>query len=293
MNKIYLSVAIALIVCGCSNNELPQAGDANQVNFEASMPAQSRATASAFENGDQMGVFMTQYDGTVATPLQVSGNYATNIKSTLTAGKWINTPAIYWETGMFDVYAYYPYGKVTSVDNLAFNVQLDQSVPEADGNLSGYEASDFMWARNQGVERSESPVSLSFRHILSRVVVNLVKSDDYTGDLPATAEVYIHNTVPAALIDLSSGSVERNGREATATIKAVKSGDFSYSAVIVPQRLENRRPLVEVVADGVSFLVESTFVFKSGMSHTINVILANNPNQVKIEVGGEIIDWNK
>ena len=50
---------------------------------------------------------------------------------------------------------------------------------------------------------------------------------------------------------------------------------------------------VEVVADGVSFLVESTFVFKSGMSHTINVILANNPNQVKIEVGGEIIDWNK
>lgn len=240
-----------------------------------------------------MGVFMTQYDGQVATPLQVAGNYATNILSTLTAGKWVNAPAIYWDEGKFDVYAYYPYDKVTSVENLPFTVQLDQSAPAADGKLSGYEASDFMWARNLGVVSSTSPVSLSFRHILSRVVINLVKSEDYTGDLPDKAEVYIHNTIPTALIDLSSGTVEKNGRVATATIKAVKSGDHSYSAVVVPQRLENRRPLVEVVADGVSFLVESTFVFKSGMSHTINVILANNPSQIKIEVGGEIVDWNK
>lgn len=293
MNKIYLSAAIALMACSCSNNEIPQADDINQVSFEACLPGQSRATATAFENGDRMGVFMTQYDGQVATPLQVAGNYATNILSTLTAGKWVNAPAIYWDEGKFDVYAYYPYDKVTSVENLPFTVQLDQSAPAADGKLSGYEASDFMWARNLGVVSSTSPVSLSFRHILSRVVINLVKSEDYTGDLPDKAEVYIHNTIPTALIDLSSGTVEKNGRVATATIKAVKSGDHSYSAVVVPQRLENRRPLVEVVADGVSFLVESTFVFKSGMSHTINVILANNPSQIKIEVGGEIVDWNK
>ena len=293
MNKVYISAAISLVMWGCSSNELPETSNANQVTFEVTMPTQSRATASAFEQGDKIGVFMTQYEGSTQTPLQVSGNYANNFSSTLTGNKWVNSPNVLWEDGKYDFYAYYPFGKIASVDNLQFTVKADQSTPATNGELGGFEASDFMWARNLGVIRSTSAVQLSFRHILSRAVINLVKSDDYEGDLPQQAEIYIHNTIPTALIDLASGSVEKNGRVSATTIKAMKTGDYSYSAVIVPQRLDNRRPLVEVVADGVSFLVESTFVFKSGMSHTINVVLANNPNQIKIEIGGEIVDWNK
>lgn len=39
---------------------------------------------------------------------------------------------------------------------------------------------------------------------------------------------------------------------------------------------------------GVSYLVESKFVFRSGMQHTINLTLNNNPDMVRIEIGGEI-----
>lgn len=292
MRKIYLIAAVACMACSCSQSEIPAMQEtSDEVTFTVEYDSQSRATGSAFENGDMMGVFMTQYDGEKALPLQVSGNYANNAKSTLNGGKWVNTPGIYWDEGKFDVFAYYPYGTVASVDNLNFSVQLDQSTPENGSTLSGYEASDFLWTSRKGISRSES-VALSFKHILSSVVINLVKGEDYSGALPDKAEVYVHNTIPSALIDLSSGSVERNGRASERTIKACKAGDHSYKAIVVPQRLENSRPLIEVVTEGVSFMVERKFVFRSGTQHTINVILSDNPTKVKIEVGGEIANWN-
>ena len=225
------------MACSCSQSEIPAMQEtSDEVTFTVEYDSQSRATGSAFENGDMMGVFMTQYDGEKASPLQVSGNYANNAKSTLNGGKWVNTPGIYWDEGKFDVFAYYPYGTVASVDNLNFSVQLDQSTPENGSTLSGYEASDFLWTSRKGISRSES-VALSFKHILSSVVINLVKGEDYSGALPDKAEVYVHNTIPSALIDLSSGSVERNGRASERTIKACKAGYQSYTAIFVPQRL--------------------------------------------------------
>ena len=56
--------------------------------------------------------------------------------------------------------------------------------------------------------------------------------------------------------------------------------------------MENRMPLVEVVMNGVSFLYESKFLFKPGIHHIVNLVVDKNPEQVKIEIGGEITDWN-
>ena len=54
---------------------------------------------------------------------------------------------------------------------------------------------------------------------------------------------------------------------------------------MVPQRLENRVPLIEVVMNGVSFLYESKFLFKPGIHHIVNLVVDKNPEQVKIEIG--------
>ena len=50
-------------------------------------------------------------------------------------------------------------------------------------------------------------------------------------------------------------------------------------------------PLIEVVMDGVSYLYESTFQFKSGTEHLVNFVISGNPEQIKIEIGGEIVGW--
>ena len=64
-----------------------------------------------------------------------------------------------------------------------------------------------------------------------------------------------------------------------------------FSAILVPQRVENRQPLVEVVMKGVSYMYESKFVFKPGVEHLVNLIITNNPDNVKIEIGGEVENW--
>ena len=287
MKKIFiLSAMAALVMSGCTKSDDEITPASNQMQFAAEYPT-TRATASAFEAGDAMGVYVSQYDGEVVAPLQVSGNYANNVKSTFDGSKWVNSPAIYWADGKFDVFAYYPYTKPTSVDELTFSVALDQSTEETAETLSGYEASDFLWAKATGVSQMDA-VPLTFKHCLSKIVVNLIKGEEYAGDIPSDAIVRIHSTVPSSVIDLSTGVVTKNGYETAKSITAKKVEDGVYTAIVVPQRLDNRLPLIEVLSHGVSYLVESKFIFRSGTQHTVNLTLNNNPDKVKIEIGGEI-----
>ena len=76
--------------------------------------------------------------------------------------------------------------------------------------------------------------------------------------------VYVHNTVTSASADLSVGIVTKNPYGAAQTVTARALGNHRYSAILVPQRLSNRVPLVEVVMKGVSYLVESSSCLSKG-----------------------------
>ena len=283
---ILILTTVSFLFSGCSKQEMDEL-NSEEMRFTASYPTTTRATGAAFETDDAMGVYVTQYDGDMPVPLQLSGNYTNNAKTIFNGSIWKSSPVIYWEEGKFDVYAYYPYTNITSVDEYPFTVALDQSTEEDSNVLSGYEASDFLWAKATGISRMAS-VPLTFTHKMSKLVINLIKGTDYSGDIPADAMVRIHNTVPAAIVDLTSGVVTKNGYESAQSITAKKVSDGIYTAIIVPQRLDTKRPLVEILSKGVSYLIESSFVFKAGTQHTINITLNNNPDQVKIEIGGEI-----
>ena len=66
----------------------------------------------------------------------------------------------------------------------------------------------------------------------------------------------------------------------------------TYSAIVVPQKLSSRTPLVEIVADGVSYMMEGKISYNPGYSHTLTVTLSKSPENIKIDIGGEIVDWN-
>lgn len=287
-----------LCMAGCrqEENTLRDTEQSNVMKFRVMHPSQksetvSRATETTFEVNDRIGLFVTQKD----EPLELSGNYVNNEALTYNGTAWTPDRPIYWDDGSYNVYAYYPYSTpIQSVDEMTFDVAADQSSAGTSEKLGGYEASDFLWASAKGQTASNSAVSLKFRHCMSKVIVRLIKGEDYEGDdLPEDAEVYIHNTVPTATIDLSVGVVTKYVYGKESSLKAKAMGDHKYTAIIVPQRITNRRPLVEVVMKGVSYLMESTFLFKPGIQHTISLTIPKNPDQVKIEIGGEIEDWDK
>ncbi len=118
--------------------------------------------------------------------------------------------------------------------------------------------------------------------------MKLVKGPSYEDDLPENAEIFIHNTVPTATIDFTTGAVTKYLFGEPETIKTRKVDDATYEAIIVPQRLDSRRPFIEMIVNGVSYLLEDTFNFKAGRMHTLSLTLSSNPDQVKVEIGGEI-----
>lgn len=287
MRKYILSFMILGMAIGCQTKEDIDIA-ADEVRIDALYPSSvaTKVADNRFETGDRIGFYMVQHVEGQVPLLQYAGNYATNIQAMYDGTAWTCVPKVFWENGVYDFYAYYPYmADPNSVEELDFQVQLDQS-----GN--GYTLSDFMWAKSLSVTASESAVPLLFSHRLSRMNIVFEKGEDYTGELPENADVYIHNTNPYAVIDLNTGDAVCNSRFPAKTIKARRISASDYEAIIVPQRISNRVPLIEIVVDNISYMVESKFLFKAGMSHTYKVILSDNPDKVEIEIGGGIENWN-
>lgn len=283
------ALVVALIACTKDNSPVVTEDEGNVIRFVSIHPAQTKVADTNFEVNDTIGVYITAADAS----LQLGGNEMNNEKFIYDGSAWNSIRKLYWNEGLHNVYAYYPYVKnVNDVENLTFKVSLDQNAPASAGELGGYEASDFLWASAIDVEGSAEPVSLKFSHRMSKVLVKLTKSEDYEGDLPSDAEVYIYNTVPVASISLSTGDVSKNPYAGVEMVRARKLGNSEYTACLVPQNIESRRPLVEVVTSGVSYLMEGKISLKQGYMHTIVIELSKNPDQTKIEIGGTIGGWN-
>lgn len=286
-----IGFALALLaLVACADDNEPQYKDARHtpMTFEVTHPSQTRATASNFEGGDRIGLYVAQADA----PLEIGGNLVNNEALTYNGSSWTAARTLYWDEGTYNAYAYYPYIQgVSSIDDQPFSVATDQSTAKTATALGGYEASDLLFATSKGIKASASPINLTFKHIMSKLKIRLVKGEDFEGEMPTTAQVYIHNTVPTATIDLQAGMATRYVKGTQQTITAHQDDDYVFSAILVPQRVENRQPLVEVVMKGVSYMYESKFVFKPGVEHLVNLIITNNPDNVKIEIGGEVENW--
>lgn len=277
---------IAMTFTACSNDDeqatmyIPEQGEITLLMMHPGM--ETRVTETAFENKDSIGVYVTAADAN----LQLGGNEVNNELFTYNGTSWSSKRKVYWNEGAHNVYAYYPYTKqVNDVKDYSFCVQEDQS------SQKGYSHSDFLWASTKGVIASDSPVAMQFSHCLSNVVVRLEKGENFEGNIPANAEVYIYSTVTKGIIDLSTGDVAKDSYAGTGTIHCLKRANDEYQAIVVPQSITSRRPLVEVVVDNVSYLMEGKISYKPGYRHTIIVSLDKNPEKIKIEVGGEIAGW--
>ena len=286
-------LGLALCLAGCGQEEMTEAGEqpADVMRFSLTHPdegARTRVTETHFEKDDRIGLYVC----TAEAPLEVGGNYVNNALLTFNGSAWHPERPIFWNNGSYDVYAYYPQvSPVTSVDDLPFSVATDQQTAGNEQTPGGYEASDFLWASAKKQTAGNEAVKLNFRHCMSKLTVRLVKGPDYDGDELPEAEVYVHNTVTEATVDLAVGIVTPAKFGKLHTVKAKAAGKDEYTAVLVPQRIANRVPLIEVVMKGVSYLVETNFRFKQGIHHTFTLIISKNPEQVKIEIGGELENW--
>ena len=280
-----------MLLAACNNDELNEptfVADEGEIQLDFIHPGSTRATDTQFEAKDRIGVFVTAE----GEALQIGGNEVNNELFIYNGTSWTGARKVYWNEGKHDVYAYYPYVKsINDIENCSFTVQDDQNAKaDADG-MTGYEKSDFLWAGAKSIAASNSPVKMKFAHKMSNVVVKVVKGENFTGEISSATEVYIHSTVTKASVDLSTGDVSKDDYAGTASIRCLQLSSSEYTACVVPQNITSRRPLVEVITDGVSYLMEGKISLKPGYRHTIAVTLDKDPEKIKIDIGGEIVGW--
>lgn len=290
MKKIFGILAVAtLLMMGCEKGGESQVVNPDEIRFETSI---SRVAGAAFEEGDTFGLYAVEYNGEEVADLQVSGNYLNNEAVTLTGGVWTPSRKLYWSDAPCDFYAIYPQQNLEAMEDILFHIATDQSQPSADGVLGGYEASDIMWAKAEKHSRENGSVNLKFQHMMSKLVVDIVRGPSYEGELPENIEVHIYNTATTARVNWRIGSLEKYLYSENKTIKMKQVDGDTFEAIVVPQFIERSTPLVEVTMEGIAYLLEYDMSFRPGIQQTITVTLNTSPDQEKIEISidGEVGD---
>ena len=292
MNNIFRILIVAtLLMVGCENSENIPLVEDGVMQIEILHPSATRATETSFENGDKIGLYATEYNGDVASPLQISGNWANNVATTYNGTTWIPAKKIFWSENKMDVYGYYPYMTPTSIDEHLWSVQLDQSTPETEDALSGYEASDFLWGKAIGVSQTDGDVQLEFKHLCTKMVVKLVKGETFEGDFPDDTSLYLHSTVPTATIDFEKGIVSKYIYGEVSPIKAHRVSVDTFEVILIPQSIHSRLPFVEVEMNGISYMTYDLFSYRPGVQYSVAITLNSSPEQIEVEIGGGIGEW--
>ena len=289
--SIFILSVATLLMAGC-NSEV-EIQNPNEIRINASLGA-SRATLTNFEVGDKMSLYAVEYNDQSAAEVQTVGNYINNEQMTYNGTEWKSNRKLYWSEKPCDFYGFYPYQQLGPMKDLYFEVATDQSQPSAEGVLGGYEASDIMWAKAEKVSKADGAVNLQFKHMMTRVVVNIVRGAKYEGELPKDITVHIYNTATTAIVDWTIGSLKAYPQGGRKTITMRQIDTDTFDAIVVPQFIERRTPLVEITMGGIAYLLETSMSFRPGKQHTITITLNTSPDQEKLEISidGEVGDWN-
>lgn len=276
-------MVVALLLGACSDDMFEEGGqqhsnDRIQLSGDIDQLAVTRVNDNGFCNGDVMGVYIVDYDGGTPGTLKTSGNRGDNVRHTFDEPnyRWNSAYDLYWKDKHthIDVYGYYPFADPESVDNYQFEVKRDQSKPSENGEMGGYEASDFLWGKVADVAPTTSVIRLPMKHRMANARVTLVEGSGFAaGEWAGTEKtVLAPNLIRKASINLADGTVTANGSvEATATMPS-RSGN-EWRAIVVPQTVKAGETLFSITIGGVpyKFAKNEAFTYMPGKMSNFSI----------------------
>ena len=277
-------IALMAIVCSCSDDlytgKGAPDGSAGRIELSGEIDQLSitRVNDNGFCDGDVMGVYIVDYDGTTPGTLQPSGNRGDNVRHTFDeeAYKWSSAYDLYWKDKHthIDVYGYYPFGSPESIEAYPFTVQRDQSTTTDAKGMGGYEASDFLWGKVADVAPTTSVIRLPMQHRMACARVTLVEGSGFAaGEWAATEKtVLATNLIREATINLATGEVTPAGDvEKTATMPS-RTGD-EWRAIVVPQTVAADQTLFSITIGGIpyKFTKDEAMTYVAGKMNNFSI----------------------
>ena len=281
---IYIAITVCVVLCaGCADGLFGADGTQHgtrriELSGEIDQVAVTRVKDGGFCDGDGMGIYIVEYNADIPGTLQQSGNRADNVCYTYDEAncKWNSDQDVYWKDNHthIDVYGYYPYANPESINNYTFNVQRDQYNATADGKMSGYEASDFLWGKLSDVAPTSAALRLLLRHRMSSACVKLLKGEGFTDSEWESIDktVLATNLARKASINMTDGTVKVAGYvESSATIPSQVNDE--WRAIVVPQTVPAGTTLFSITIGGApyKFAKNEALTYVSGKMMKFNI----------------------
>lgn len=297
-------LVLCMMLAACSDYLYDENGgklnseDRIQLSGDITQLSVTRVNDSGFCDGDVMGVYVVDYDGGTPGTLKPSGNRGDNVRHTYeeASNHWNSAYDLFWKDKHthIDVYGYYPFANPESIDDYQFEVQKDQSKISEDGEMGGYEASDFLWGKVGDVAPTTNVIRLPLSHRMSNARVTLIQGSGFAeGEWANTEKIVLApNLVRKASIDLANGEVKPAGSvESTATIPS-RVGD-EWRTIVVPQTLKASTTLFSITIGGVPYKFAKnealTYVAGKMMNFGIKVDKKAASGQYKLTLVSESI----
>lgn len=273
---LYLLAAGSMLLTGCSDDffgDKTEQHDSNRIQLSGDIDqlAVTRVNDNGFCNGDVMGVYIVDYEGNKPGTLKVNGNRGDNVRHTFDEPnyKWNSAYDLFWKDKHthIDVYGYYPFANPESIEDYQFEVQKDQSKATENGEMGGYEASDFLWGKVSDVAPTTSVIRLPMAHRMSNARVTLIQGSGFAEGEWANLEkiVLTANVARKASINLSTGDIKTaSAVENTMTIPSRTNDE--WRTIVVPQTVAAGTTLFSITIGGVpyKFTKNEAFTYVSG-----------------------------
>lgn len=268
MKKILTLMSAVALLASCQQEENETTTiDANSRITIA--PIITRATEVNFENTDQIGVTVTQGNDFV---------YASNKLMTFNDGVFAGDLLWYPEgNDESQIVAYYPYNAAGTPTS--FTVKANQA-----DQTTGYGASDLIAASKSGVLPSTNAIVMNFKHILTKLVINVENDTQST-----ISSVILKGSIPTATLDLAALSVTADENATATDITAqVVTANKTYRAIVIPQMVAFTLEVATADGKTLSQRLTSTTLAQGGQ-YSVNVRVL--PDDIIVTLSGEIENW--
>ena len=273
---------VSLVSCSKSDVEDGVIADSNQVIFSGIIgEVQTRVSGTNWDKDDAIGVYALIAGKTAVFDEKINVKYATigdGKFNPVVSGQAIRFPI----EGNLDFVAYYPY----------------------DDKLTGLEytiaaGSDPLFSNNAKHQNNKNPkVDLGFKHMLSRVVLN-IEAGDYLASLEGL-KASVNNVSVDGRFNLLTGDVVL-GKEKTVNAditfgeRAEGIVAATCSILVMPfQDIQDIEVEFSLGEDRYKWTASSSLELASSLEYEYNVVLNARPEPFVAEVGtAKIYDWDK
>lgn len=291
---LYLSFACAAIaICGCNKETSKSEPQPKYITVTTSIDDMTRVTTNSegsqeFSTGDELSIYA--WTGSSATAPAAAERVVDNAINKLGSdGKWTATPQMLWKN-MKDSHFFigvYPKDPVSVADLASAGYTMDVT-KQAQSDL--LIATEFV-----GKVASNNPVSLTFDHVMAKVIVELSFRNQWGGGAPTVENVALKNVANSAKVNYLTKVVTPDASRDAELVLPVVTANTKYNSIIIPQTGINT---VVVRIGGKDFVYthqDGDFNFESGKFTTIKLIVGRNQidlDQVTIRdwAPGDVID---